>query len=50
MTEVITRIVDSGEFFEVHKEYAQNMIVRLRPPRRPLRRHRGAAADGSRPA
>jgi propionyl-CoA carboxylase beta chain len=27
MREVITRIVDNGEFFEVHREFATNMLV-----------------------
>ncbi len=27
MFEIIRRIVDNGEFFEVHKDFAQNMIV-----------------------
>ena len=27
MTEIIARIVDNGEFFQVHKDFAQNMLV-----------------------
>ena len=34
MRDVISRIVDDGEFFEVHEHYAQNIVVGLRPPRR----------------
>ena len=48
MRDVISRIVDDGEFFEVHEHYAQNIVVGLRPPRR-LSGRRGrqpAAAPG----
>ena len=44
MRDVVARIVDDGEFFEVHEHFAQNIICGFSPPRRlPGRRRRQPA-------
>ena len=51
MREVIRRIVDDGEFLEVHEHYARNIVCGLVPPGRLLGRHRrqpaGSAGRGA---
>ena len=37
MREVVGRIVDDGDFFEVHAHYARNIIVRFRAARTGVR-------------
>ena len=48
MRDVVSLIVDDGEFFEVHEHYARNIIVRLQPPRRPRDRDRREPAGAAR--
>ena len=45
---VIGRVVDEGDFLEVHRGYADNIIVGLRPAGRPAGRDRGQPAGGAR--
>jgi propionyl-CoA carboxylase beta chain len=47
-SDVIRRVVDDGDFFEVQPDYAQEHRRRLRPHRRPQRRHRRQPALGAR--
>ena len=48
MRDVISLIVDDGEFFEVHEHFAQNIVVGFSPPRRLSgRRRRQPAASTS---
>ena len=48
MRDVIEAVVDDGDFFEYAPNWAGSIIVRLRPPRRPLGRHRRQPADDAR--
>ena len=45
--DVIHRVVDDGEFFEVHEHWAQEPRRRIRAHGRPLRRHRRQSAGVS---
>ena len=40
MDDVIRRVVDDGEFLEVSERWAENIVVRVRAPRRPSSRRR----------
>ena len=44
MRDVIHRVFDDGEFFEVHERYAREHRLRLRPAGRPSRRRGGQPA------
>ena len=48
MREVVSRIVDDGEFFEVHEHFAKNIICGFSPPRRLSRRRRRQPAQAPR--
>ena len=48
MHDVIKRVVDDGEFYEVHRDYARKHPLRLRAPRWVQRRHRRQSAGGAR--
>ena len=47
MHDVIRRVVDDGEFYEVHARLRAEHHLRLRAPGRPLRRHRREPAGGA---
>ncbi len=47
MKELIRKVVDEGDFFEIQESYAKNIITGLRPHGGPHGRHCGEPADGS---
>ena len=48
MRDVIARVVDDGEFLEVHQLWAENIVVRPRAPRRAPGRDRRQQPEGAR--
>ena len=50
MHDVIRRVIDDGEFLEVHERWATNIVTRLRAARRPRRRRRRQPAAARSPA
>ena len=48
MHELIAKVVDEGEFFELQPSYARNIIIGFAPHGRRARRHRRQPADGAR--
>jgi propionyl-CoA carboxylase beta chain len=47
MKELILKVVDEGDFFEIQPGYAGNIVIGFRPHGRAHRRHRRQPADGA---
>ena len=48
MKDIVRRVVDDGEFFEVHERFAENIVCGFRPARRAFGRGRRQPAEGAR--
>ena len=47
MKELIGKVADEGDFFEISETFARNIVTGFRPHRRPHRRLRRQPADGA---